>query len=100
MKTQLEFFTVTVQLYQKYLGNVVEMLAAGGITPSTTTGYSRAAITSAVGSAVGVDPVVFCSSHDSEHINYLEAVALCLDNDTLTPFQCDPRVYQANYKVY
>ena len=78
LATELDFFSQTLALAQKY--NVVNMLAAAGITPSSNT-VQTSDFTAAISSSFGGQPFLDCSSYQ------LTAVGLCLDKN-LSPQDC------------
>jgi ribonuclease T2 len=76
---ELKFFTVTVQLLQKY--NVIPLLAAGGITPQDGVSVSLSDAQSAVEQSFGYKPQFNCKS------GMMESAILCFDK-SLNPTEC------------
>ena len=78
LATELDFFSQTLALAQKY--DVVNMVAAAGIKPSSKT-IQTSDFEGAIQSAFGGKPFLDCSSHK------LTGVGLCVDKN-LAPQDC------------
>lgn len=73
LPTQYDFFSTTLGLLQKF--DTVAALAAVGVTPSNTVGFSVSTFESATSAAFGAPAVVNCDNSGN-----IEEVAVCLSS--------------------
>lgn len=85
---ELLYFNQTLGLHVKF--NISQILAQGGVLPSSTKKYNPKDIQTILNDYLGFNPSITCVKEKKTENFYLEQVEVCLDK-SFSPVDCDSR---------